>query len=149
MASVPEKELQKLYGSFVGGMTDEEMEKVVGDSERIMRAPAAWLLAQAGLGKSTSKPFALLDNACGTGPIVAHLQDEVDKKVLSESKIVCSDFNGNLVDVLRRRSAKYGWINVETAVGDAQVSWQSSWTPLIVEADTRRNPSSLISRSLM
>lgn len=121
MASTPEKELQKLYGSVAGGLTDEEMEKIVADSERIMRGPAGWLLAQAGLDKSTSKPFALLDNACGTGPIVAHLQEDIDKKILSESKIVCSDFNGNLVDILKRRAAKYGWMNVETTVGDAQV----------------------------
>ncbi|XXG99503.1 hypothetical protein Hte_005842 [Hypoxylon texense] len=120
MASA-QKELQKLYGS-VGGMSDEELEHVIADSERIMRGPAGLLLAQAGFDGSTSKPFTLLDSACGTGPIVAHLQDHVDKKLLSESKIVCADFNGNLVDILKRRIAKYGWVNVETAVVDAQQS---------------------------
>ncbi|OTA55946.1 S-adenosyl-L-methionine-dependent methyltransferase [Hypoxylon sp. EC38] len=85
-----------------------------------MRGPAAKLLAQAGLDESTSKPFVLLDNACGTGPIVAHLQDNIDRKVLLESKIVCADVNGNLVETVKRRAAKYGWVNVETAVVDAQ-----------------------------
>ncbi|KAI1801090.1 S-adenosyl-L-methionine-dependent methyltransferase [Daldinia bambusicola] len=122
MASVEQKELQKLYGSFTGGLADEELERMITDSERIMRGPAGLLLSQAGLDKSTSKPFALLDNACGTGPIAAHLQDHVDRTLLSKSKVVCADFNENLVDILKRRAEKYCWINVETAVVDAQQS---------------------------
>lgn len=122
MQSTQQKELQKLFGS-VGGLSDEELEQTIADSERIMKGPAGMLLAQAGLAESNSKPFALLDNACGTGPIVAHLQDNLDKKLLSESKIVCADFNGIIVDILKRRAVKYGWVNVEAAVGDAQVRW--------------------------
>ncbi|KAI1382703.1 S-adenosyl-L-methionine-dependent methyltransferase [Hypoxylon trugodes] len=121
MTTTQQKELQKLYGDF-GGLSDEELERTIADSERIMRGPAGWLLTQAGLDESTTKPFALLDNACGTGPIVAHLQDNIDKNVLSESKMVCADFNANLVDILKIRAAKYGWKNVETAVLDAQNS---------------------------
>lgn len=121
MATTQEKELQKLYSSVTGGFNDEELERLVANSERIMKGPAGLLLAQAGLDESTTRSFSLLDNACGTGPIVAHLQDHIDKKLLSESKVVCADFNGNLVDILKRRAAKYDWVNVETAVGDAQV----------------------------
>ncbi|KAI0831026.1 S-adenosyl-L-methionine-dependent methyltransferase [Hypoxylon sp. FL0890] len=120
MASTQEKELQKLYGKFTGDLSDDELEGVIASAERIMRGPAGLLLTQAGLDESTGKPFALLDNACGTGPIVAHLQDHIDKKVLLESKIVCADVNGNLVGTLKRRAVKYGWVNVETAVVDAQ-----------------------------
>ncbi|KAI0892743.1 S-adenosyl-L-methionine-dependent methyltransferase [Annulohypoxylon nitens] len=122
MATTQEKELQKLYSSVTGGFNDEELERLVANSERIMKGPAGLLLAQAGLDESTTRSFSLLDNACGTGPIVAHLQDHIDKKLLSESKVVCADFNGNLVDILKRRAAKYDWVNVETAVGDAQHS---------------------------
>ncbi|KAI1410354.1 S-adenosyl-L-methionine-dependent methyltransferase [Hypoxylon sp. FL1857] len=120
MATTQEKELQKLYGKFTGGLSDEELDRVIADAERIMRGPAGLLLTLVGLDEHTSKPFTLLDNACGTGPIVAHLQDHIDKKVLSESKIICADVNGNLVDTVKRRAAKYGWVNVETAVADAQ-----------------------------
>ncbi|KAI0888547.1 S-adenosyl-L-methionine-dependent methyltransferase [Annulohypoxylon maeteangense] len=122
MATTQQKELQKLYSSVTGGVEDEELERIVADSERIMRGPAGLLLAQAGLDQSTTQPFQLLDNACGTGPIAAHLQDHIDKKLLSESKIVCADFNANLVGILKRRAAKYSWVNIETAVGDAQNS---------------------------
>lgn len=121
MTSAEQKELQKLHGSFAGGLADEDLERTIAGSERIMRGPAGLLLTQAGLDESTSEPFTLLDNACGTGPIVAHLQDHVDSKLLLESKVVCADFNENLVSILKRRATKYGWTNVETAVVDAQV----------------------------
>ncbi|KAI1373994.1 S-adenosyl-L-methionine-dependent methyltransferase [Hypoxylon crocopeplum] len=120
MSSIQQKELQKLYGSVNNTLTDEELERIIAGSERIMKGPAGLLLTQAGLDESTNKPFTLLDNACGTGPIAAHLQDHVNKEVLSESKIFCADVNGNLVDILKRRVAKYGWTNVETTVVDAQ-----------------------------
>ncbi|KAI1642369.1 S-adenosyl-L-methionine-dependent methyltransferase [Daldinia loculata] len=122
MTSAEQKELQKLHGSFAGGLADEDLERTIAGSERIMRGPAGLLLTQAGLDESTSEPFTLLDNACGTGPIVAHLQDHVDSKLLLESKVVCADFNENLVSILKRRATKYGWTNVETAVVDAQHS---------------------------
>ncbi|KAK6957224.1 hypothetical protein Daesc_000006 [Daldinia eschscholtzii] len=120
MTSAEQKELQKLYGSFAGGLSDEELERTIANSERIMRRPAGLLLSQAGLDESTSKPFSLLDNACGAGPVAAHLQEHIDHKLLSESKVVCADFNENFVNILKRRASKYNWINVETAVADAQ-----------------------------
>ncbi|OTB09917.1 hypothetical protein K445DRAFT_323511 [Daldinia sp. EC12] len=122
MTSAEQKELQKLYGSFAGGLSDEELERTIANSERIMRRPAGLLLSQAGLDESTSKPFSLLDNACGAGPVAAHLQEHINHKLLSESKVVCADFNENLVNILKRRASKYNWINVETAVADAQHS---------------------------
>ncbi|KAI1463073.1 S-adenosyl-L-methionine-dependent methyltransferase [Daldinia caldariorum] len=122
MASVVQKELQKIFRSFGGDVADEELERMIADSDRIMKGLAGLLLSEAGLDESTSKPFALLDNACGIGPVSAHLQDHVDRKLLSESKVVCADFNENLVNILKRRAEKYHWINVETAVVDAQQS---------------------------
>ncbi|KAI8956849.1 S-adenosyl-L-methionine-dependent methyltransferase [Daldinia sp. FL1419] len=89
MTITEQKELQKLYGSFAGGLTDEELERTIANSERIMRA---------------------------------HLQDCVDPRLLKESKVVCADFNENLMNILKRRATKYRWINVETAVIDAQHS---------------------------
>ncbi|KAL7627251.1 hypothetical protein AAE478_001440 [Parahypoxylon ruwenzoriense] len=122
MASAQQKELQKLYGAVADGFADEELERTIADSERIMRGPAGLLLAQAGLDESAGSPFTLLDNACGTGPIVAHLQGHIDKGVLSESKVICADFNANLVEILKGRVARHNWTSVETAVLDAQHS---------------------------
>ncbi|KAI1150669.1 S-adenosyl-L-methionine-dependent methyltransferase [Nemania diffusa] len=111
-----------MFKSFASDFDDERLEVLIRDSERIMRRPAGLLLEQAGLDASTSKPFTLLDHACGTGPIAAHLQTTVDKHVLSQSKIMCADSSGTLVDALKRRAEKYKWVNVKTSVLDAQTS---------------------------
>ncbi|KAI0185767.1 S-adenosyl-L-methionine-dependent methyltransferase [Xylaria flabelliformis] len=111
-----------MFKTFASGFDDERLDKFIQDSERIMRRPAGLLLAQAGLDASTSEPIALLDHACGTGPIAAHLYETVDKKILSQSKMLCADVSENLVGTLKRRAGKNGWSNVETAVLDAQKS---------------------------
>ncbi|KAI1346516.1 S-adenosyl-L-methionine-dependent methyltransferase [Xylaria sp. FL0043] len=111
-----------MFKTFSSGFDDERLEKFIEDSERIMRRPAVLLLAQAGLDASTSEPFTLLDHACGTGPIAAHLQENVDKQVLSRSKILCADISANLVDTLKKRAEQHKWVNVETAILDAQNS---------------------------
>lgn len=113
--------LQKLFGSFSNGSDDQRLEELIADSDRIMRFPAKNMLAGISLDQSTMAPFTLLDNACGIGPVAAELRDQVDSKVLDESKIICADFNANLVDTLKRRIELKGWSNIETAVIDAQV----------------------------
>ncbi|KAI3316665.1 S-adenosyl-L-methionine-dependent methyltransferase [Xylariaceae sp. AK1471] len=111
-----------MFKTFSSGFNDEQLDKFIADSERIMRRPAGLLLAKAGLNASTSKPFILLDHACGTGPIAAHLQETIDRQVLSRSRMVCADVNDNLVDTLKSRAEKHKWVNVETAILDAQKS---------------------------
>lgn len=113
--------LQKLFGSFSNGSDDQRVEELIADSDRIMRFPAKNMLTGIGLDQSTTAPFTLLDNACGIGPVAAELRDQVDSNVLAESKILCADFNANLVDTLMRRIELKGWSNIETAVIDAQV----------------------------
>ncbi|KAJ8112904.1 hypothetical protein ONZ43_g5280 [Nemania bipapillata] len=117
-----QEELGKMFKTFASGFDDERLERLITDSERIMRRPAELLLVQAGLDASTSKPFALLDHACGTGPIAAQLQATVDRQVLSQSKMLCADISDNLVDALKRRAEKNEWVSVETSVLDAQKS---------------------------
>ncbi|KAJ3580119.1 hypothetical protein NPX13_g455 [Xylaria arbuscula] len=86
MAKVQE-ELGKMFKTFSSNFDDEQLDKFIEDSERIMRRPAELLLKQAGLDAATSTRFAL-----------------------------------NLVNTLKRRAEKEKWINVETAVLDAQDS---------------------------
>lgn len=116
-----QEELGKMFKTFSYDFDKERLDKFVADSERIMRQPAALLLAQAGLDASTSKPFTLLDQACGVGPIAAHLQTTLDGQVLSQSKMLCCDINSNLVETLGKRAEKHEWVNVETSILDAQV----------------------------
>ncbi|TGJ77140.1 hypothetical protein E0Z10_g10742 [Xylaria hypoxylon] len=117
-----QEELGKMFKAFSSDFDDERLDKLIADSERIMRRPAGLLLAQAGLDASTSEPFTLLDHGCGTGPIAAHLQGNVDRQVLLQSKMMCADISDNLVGTLKRRAEKHEWVNVETGVLDAQRS---------------------------
>ncbi|KAI1170969.1 S-adenosyl-L-methionine-dependent methyltransferase [Nemania sp. FL0916] len=118
----PQPGLSKFFKTFASEFSDEQLHKFITDGERIMRKPAALLLAQAGLDTSTSQPFALLDHGCGTGPIAAHLQATIDKQVLSQSKLLCADLSSNMVGILKKRAEKHDWVNIETAVLDAQNS---------------------------
>lgn len=113
--------LQKLFETFGDGSDDKRLEELIADSDRIMRFPAKTMLAAIGLDGSTKVPFTLLDNACGIGPVAAELQDQIDSKVLAESKLLCADFNASLVDTLKRRIGVKDWTNVEACVLDAQV----------------------------
>ncbi|KAI1430693.1 S-adenosyl-L-methionine-dependent methyltransferase [Xylaria sp. CBS 124048] len=121
MAKVIET-LGKLSQNLAADASDEQLDRLIADSERIMRLPGALLLAQAGLDASTNEPFLLLDHACGTGPIAAHLQENIDENVLSRSKMLCADINGKMVDIVKKRVDKSGWGNVGTAHLDAQDS---------------------------
>lgn len=115
-----QEELGKMFKTFSSDFDEERLDKFVQGSERIMRQPAALLLAQAGLDASTNQPFTLLDQACGVGPVAAHLQTTLDGQLLSQSKMLCFDTSSNLVETLGKRAEKYKWVNVETAILDAQ-----------------------------
>ncbi|KAI0165588.1 S-adenosyl-L-methionine-dependent methyltransferase [Xylariaceae sp. FL1272] len=104
------------------GFDEQKTEKLIADSERIMRDPATVMLLRAGLGAETTKPFRLLDHGCGTGVVAACLQESVDKEVLGGSTMLCADFNQSLVKKLDWRVWKMGWENVETRILDAQNS---------------------------
>lgn len=91
------------------------------DIDAVMLAPAATLLARAGLA-GTTEPFRLLDQACGSGPLVAQLQRAVDPGVLARSRVRCTDVNEAMLGVLRRRAAAERWVgDVDVAFGNAQV----------------------------
>ncbi|KAI0403752.1 S-adenosyl-L-methionine-dependent methyltransferase [Xylaria palmicola] len=117
-----QEELGKMFKKFGSDFDDERLDTFIADSYRVVRQPAALLLARVGLDESTSKPFTLLDHACGTGPIAAHLHAVVDRQVLEQSKMTCADLADNMVRALGRHAKKCGWANVETAVLDAQKS---------------------------
>ena len=122
MTSAAHKELTKLFGSVGDGQDDKKLEEMIRTTEAMMAAPARAILRNIGLlDPAPTKPFALLDHACGIGPIAAQLQEALDAQVLAESRILCADFSENLVNHLKRRAVLKGWSNVEAASLDAQV----------------------------
>jgi len=116
---------------------DEDALKMIASGEAIMKIPGHTLLAQMGIVPppstpsatptgskigAQSEPFSLLDNACGPGLIASVLQENLDKKTLEQSRILCADVNANFVSICKQRAEQAGWSGVKTAVLDAQVS---------------------------
>ena len=121
MTSAAHKELTKLFGSVGDGQDDNQLEEMIRTADVIMAVPARAILSGIGLDRAAAPaPFALLDHACGIGPVAAQLQ-ALDPQVLAESRILCADFSENLVNHLKRRAVLKGWSNVEAATLDAQV----------------------------
>lgn len=126
--------LQAQYAA-IQGVLDEAAVNMIASGEAILKRPGRILLAQMGLVRgedenttittTTTAPtgsFTLLDNACGPGLIAGVLQEDLPRDLLLQSRIVCADINGNLVEILEQRAEAQQWAGVETAVLDAQVS---------------------------
>ncbi|KAF5699476.1 s-adenosyl-L-methionine-dependent methyltransferase [Fusarium globosum] len=115
-------ELQKRYEEGPQSLEDPEVEHMISQADEMMGKPARMLIAQAGLSRSTTTSFSLLDHGCGTGLIASYLQEVIEPPFLSQSRIFCADINARLVDILMQRARRDKWINVDAAVLDAQDS---------------------------
>ncbi|KAG5808257.1 hypothetical protein H9Q74_007705 [Fusarium xylarioides] len=60
-------ELQKRYEEGSQSLEDPEVEHMMSQADEMMGKPARMLIAQAGLERSTTTSFSLLDHGCGTG----------------------------------------------------------------------------------
>ena len=128
--------LFKNYPASFSSGADEWEAFLLESLDQISTPLAAKMLAQIGLlggGDDTEKnanadvkPFTLLDNGCGFGVVAPLLQRSVDPDVLSRSKIVSADYSEKLVEFVRRRIEREGWVSTEAKVLDAQVSSISS-----------------------
>ncbi|EEU37453.1 uncharacterized protein NECHADRAFT_51474 [Fusarium vanettenii 77-13-4] len=94
---------------------------MINQADEMMGKPARMLITQAGLASITTS-FNLVDLGCGTGLVASCVLKAVQPSVLSESKILCTDVNARFVDILLQRIQRDKWINVDAAVGDAQIS---------------------------
>lgn len=122
--SKTQDELRKQYDSVPVSLDDPEVQKMIRQADEMMGKPARMLLAQAGLDSSTSSPFQLVDLACGAVLVAACLQESVQPEVLAQSKILCADISERFVNILDQRVERDRWVNVESAVFDAQVSYE-------------------------
>ncbi|SCV33487.1 uncharacterized protein FFB14_04535 [Fusarium fujikuroi] len=103
-------------------LEDPEVEHMISQADEMMGKPARMLIAQAGLSRSTTTSFSLLDHGCGTGLIASYLQEVIEPPFLSQRRIFCADMNARFVDILMQRARRDKWINVDAAVLDAQDS---------------------------
>lgn len=114
-ASAMQKILESSYG--------EDWQQFLIETMRSISAPLAQkALAQVGLGAGTTEPYRLLEQGCGMGVVAPMLHETVPMEVQEKSSVLCGDFSAPLVEAVKGRIAKEGWVNCEAQVVDAQVS---------------------------
>ena len=80
-----------------------------------------------GLDGTRDKPFKLLDHACGTGVVGHLLRASITPEVLEQSSVLSAVKAPDMVELVKDRQAREGWINSEARVLDAQVWWWWFW----------------------
>lgn len=116
--SSPSSAMQSVLQAAQG----EEWQQFLLESLKSISVPLAIkMLSQINLGPDTTEPFKLLEQGCGMGVVAPLLNEAIPKEVLERSSILCGDFSGPLVEVVKKRIEKEGWINTRAEVIDAQV----------------------------
>lgn len=114
-ASAMQKILEQSYG--------EDWQEFLVETMRSISAPLARrALDQVGLGAGTTEPYRLLEQGCGLGVVAPLLHEAVPREVQDKSSVLCGDFSAPLVEAVKGRIAKEGWVNCEAQVVDATVS---------------------------
>ncbi|KAL8377941.1 hypothetical protein RB595_008566 [Gaeumannomyces hyphopodioides] len=98
----------------------EKWETTIDATNLTTRPLAAQLLGQMGLDSTRDKPFRLLDHACGAGVVGNLLHASVAPEVLEKSSILSADLAPGMVELVKDRQVREGWINSEAQVLDAQ-----------------------------
>jgi len=114
-------ELQKVYQNMKTA-AGNAWEDILLENTRSVSTPLATrMLSQMGLGKDTSAPFRLLENACGAGVVAPLLQRIIKPEVLKLSSILCGDFSDQVVELAKKRIESEGWVNTQATKVDGQV----------------------------
>ncbi|KAL1860379.1 hypothetical protein Daus18300_009292 [Diaporthe australafricana] len=101
----------------------EEWQQFLIETMRSISAPLAQkMLAQVNLGAGTTEPFRLLEQGCGMGVVAPLLHETVPRDVQDRSSVLCGDFSKPLVELVKGRIEKEGWVNCDAQVVDAQES---------------------------
>ncbi|KAI3394657.1 hypothetical protein diail_2467 [Diaporthe ilicicola] len=103
--------------------TGEDWQQFLIETMRTISTPLARkMLAQVGLGTGTTEPYRLLEQGCGMGVVAPLLHETVPRDVQDKSSVVCGDFSKPLVETVKGRIEKEGWVNCDAQVVDAQES---------------------------
>lgn len=106
--------LQRSYG--------DDWQQFLIETMRFISAPLAQrALAQVGLGGGATEPYRLLEQGCGLGVVAPLLHEAVPRAVQERSSVLCGDFSAPLVEAVKGRIEKEGWVSCDARVVDAQV----------------------------
>lgn len=103
----------------------EDWQAFLVETMRSISSPLAQkMLSQIGLTtQSTPEPYRLLEQGCGMGVVAPLLHETMPREVQEKSSVVCGDFSGPLVEAVKGRIEREGWVNCEARVVDATVSF--------------------------
>ncbi|ETN43560.1 uncharacterized protein HMPREF1541_02719 [Cyphellophora europaea CBS 101466] len=112
-------------------MATQGEEKLVWDSpsfakmyklaERVTGPFAEDMIKQSGLPSYEHDKAVVLDNACGTGVVMAKLMggNLISTALCSTLDLTCADFAGAMVNATKDNATAAGWSNVKTVRADA------------------------------
>ncbi|ORY55105.1 putative UbiE/COQ5 family methyltransferase [Pseudomassariella vexata] len=100
-----------------------EASNIYSSAEHLTGPVATPLLEHAGLNQDIKTPIEVLDLACGTGVVSAHLHQILKEHNTQELvKLTCADLSDSQIAHVRRRMQENGWPNTEAVVVDASQS---------------------------
>ncbi|KAL8343820.1 hypothetical protein RB601_004368 [Gaeumannomyces tritici] len=109
------------YANHQAKRNHAEKWQVIIDATNMTTQPlASQLLGQMGLDSTRDKPFKLLDHACGAGVVGHLLRTSIAPEVLEKSSVLSADMAPGMVELVKDRQIREGWINSEARVLDAQ-----------------------------
>lgn len=108
-------------GRFFAG---DDASAVYEAAERLTGPVATPLVEHAGLNKNIMQPIQVLDMACGTGVVSAHLHHALSKmgpEVQNKVQLTCADISVSQIEYVRQRIQAQGWKNTVAVQTNAEV----------------------------
>lgn len=93
-------------------------------AERLTGPVATPLIEHAGLRRQITRPTKVLDMACGTGVVSAHLHQalkELGPETQANVQLTCADISDAQIAYIRRRIEKQQWENTVAVQTNAEV----------------------------
>ena len=110
--------------------TSKEFAEGYGPAEAMTGPFGRHLLTQCGLDRADgSEDIVLLDNATGTGIVLAHLYDVLPRAAKERLQVVAGDISPAMIESAKARIEKNGWQGITAQVVDATVRPASSGSP--------------------
>lgn len=109
-------------GGFFAG---DDASAVYEAAERLTGPVATPLVEHAGLTKNVTRPIQVLDMACGTGVVSAHLHQALKTMGLETQNnvhLTCADISESQIGYVRQRIQTQGWKNTVAVQTNAEVS---------------------------
>lgn len=108
-------------GRFFAG---DDASAVYEAAERLTGPVAMPLVEHAGLTKNITHPIRVLDMACGTGVVSAHLHHALSKigpEAQDKVQLTCADISESQIEHVRQRIQAQGWKNTVAVQTNAEV----------------------------